>query len=222
MNYFTPELLKRFNSRDDDIADTAHKESEQAIRAYKEHFDKIREKLPEDVRRLLRSFYLHDAKLESFLIGERVVSIFVRPEADGDVLLMLRYLLAGPARLSGNWRRSKNQPPLEWLYDEFDVRQKRGSAVFTHSILFTDDRELQLDFSDMVLDTYQVVVSPQNRVTREQRHGLDALLTNKSGRWTSVSIMTVAPRRHSTHGRIRKRPGRERDLPTRSAKVQSE
>src|SRR5919197_1045369 len=103
MKYFTPELLKRFNSRDDEIADAAHADFERAATAYKEQLDKIDEKLPDNVRRLLSDFYLHDAKVMLFLVRDNVFSIFLTPEGQRDESLMIRYLVTGKPRFNKNW-----------------------------------------------------------------------------------------------------------------------
>jgi hypothetical protein len=177
MKYFTPELLKHFNSLNEDIADAADAESEQAITAYKKHLDKIQEKLPENVRRLLSKFYLHDARVITLALGEGVFSIFLRLEAQRGVFLMIRYVLTGKLRFIRNWPPSEAGPPLEWLYDEIGIRRKRRTTVFTHSILFTDGRELQLEFSDLQLETYQIVVSPKVNVPRGETDELESLVT---------------------------------------------
>jgi len=179
MKYFTPELLKRFNSRDDEVADAAHADFERAVTAYKEQLDKIDEKLPDNVRRLLSEFYLQDAKVMLFLVRDDEFSIFLRPEGQRDESLMIRYLVTGKPRFNKNWLTGM-PPHLYWLYDEIGIRQKRRTTVFTHSILFTGNRELQLEFSDLELDAYQAA----------ETHGLDALLTAKSPRWSWVGSYT--------------------------------
>ncbi len=62
MRYFTPELVVRFNSPDDLEADRADAEWEAAMRAYREHLDGLRARMPKQVERLA-DLCLHDAEI---------------------------------------------------------------------------------------------------------------------------------------------------------------
>ena len=60
MNYFTPDLLERFGSEDDQVALAAQDELEQRSRQYAEHLKGILPKLPPRFREMQERFYLHD------------------------------------------------------------------------------------------------------------------------------------------------------------------
>jgi hypothetical protein len=59
----TPDLLARFRSLNDDIAEAASAEWERQCQAYNQHLKEIRPHLSRGARRLLRSFPFHDAKV---------------------------------------------------------------------------------------------------------------------------------------------------------------
>ena len=54
MLFFTPELYRRFNSQDDEIALAADAEWEAAIARYHQHLATLHEKMPSEVIELSR------------------------------------------------------------------------------------------------------------------------------------------------------------------------
>src|SRR6266436_1400265 len=62
MVFFTPELYRRFNSQDDEIALTADAEWEAAIVRYHEHLDSLYDKMPSQVKELSK-LCLHDGEI---------------------------------------------------------------------------------------------------------------------------------------------------------------
>jgi hypothetical protein len=154
MNYFTPELLTRFGSPDDGVADAASREWERAQEAYVAHLSALRSDLPKSVRTVLRRFCLHDAKVLTIAIDEApFFSIFLQlknPRHPLDNYLELRYSLTGGPKHGLKFFKHASlegdgKPFGWWLYDEIDVLTGEVSA-FTHSILFTGGHELQLYF----------------------------------------------------------------------------
>jgi hypothetical protein len=65
MNFFTPDLLVRFGSEDDQLAEAAHEEVELRTEAYVRALQEIEPKLPPRLRDLIDQFYLHDARVIS-------------------------------------------------------------------------------------------------------------------------------------------------------------
>ena len=53
MKFFTPDLLDRFGSEDDDVAFEANRELEARSEGYLRHLHEIAEKLPQRMRELL-------------------------------------------------------------------------------------------------------------------------------------------------------------------------
>jgi hypothetical protein len=154
VKYFTPELLARYRSTDDAIADAASDEWERACEAYAENLKSIRPGLSSAVRRLLRRFSLHDAKVLAMAADEVPhFSIFLElenPKGKADRHLELRYRLVGGAKKGYEWVRhpmlaGDGKPFGWWMYDEMDVSDGPVPAM-THSILFTGGEELRLTF----------------------------------------------------------------------------
>jgi hypothetical protein len=154
MRFITPDLLVRFGSPDDRVANRASKDWEGAHAAYVSHLAEIGPVLPKHLRRLLKRFYLHDAKVLTITLDVvPYFSLFLeleKPARSEDRFLELRYRLVGPKGI-----QFKSHPELSgdgkalgwWQYDEVDVRQTPdGVSLFTHSILFTGGYELQLTF----------------------------------------------------------------------------
>src|SRR5262249_38355655 len=114
MKYFTPELLARCRSTDDEVADDAADKWEQALAAYKTRLRKIRSHLPLGVRQLLRRASLHDAQClvittsgsgaeKELFLTFRLAGSSQQPAGGVE----LRYRLSGRTTLL----REKNQEP---------------------------------------------------------------------------------------------------------------
>ena len=81
MKYFTPDLLAKYGSLDDQIADAAHLEWEAATERYQKHFRLIRRQLPKKLRGLLRRFHLHDARVCFVGIDDLVMHLTIQLDA---------------------------------------------------------------------------------------------------------------------------------------------
>src|SRR5262249_12212126 len=138
MKYFTPDLLARFGSPDDTIANAASEEWERAQAAYLEYLQAIRPTLPKGGRQLLDRFCLHDARVLARIFDERpVFSIVLQPQKPRDPrdqLLELKYRLARPPKFARQQPPPEDGTPLQWwLYDEIGVVNDEPVFVFTHS-----------------------------------------------------------------------------------------
>ncbi|HEV3262211.1 MAG TPA: hypothetical protein VG013_35490 [Gemmataceae bacterium] len=162
MKYFTPDLLARFGSTDDGIADLANEEWERAHAAYLAHLKEMRPRLPRSVRSLLRHFSLHDARV--LMIGYReagrVFSICMQLDSARQMGVQLIYRLAGEPEFIHHTSLSGEGAPLEWLYDEIEIASEGPYAVMRHSILFTGGREFRLVFHELKWVRYQKMVAP--------------------------------------------------------------
>lgn len=68
MKYFTPDLIARFNSEDEDIALAAHADFEQRAEAYSRRWQDAKPELPSRFRELQERFHLHDASVTDLTI----------------------------------------------------------------------------------------------------------------------------------------------------------
>jgi hypothetical protein len=147
MKYFTPDLIQRGNSRDDDVADAASEEWERAIVRSERRWKKIRSAFPAAVQQFNDDqICLHDAEVLSIgQEGDRFV-IVVEPEPPARTVVLLTYTLDGepvidPTALPDREGVSR---PL-WMYEEWDLdRQKR--CLF--EVLLTNGWSVKLRFRD--------------------------------------------------------------------------
>ena len=154
MKYMTPELLSRFRSLDDSVAEAASAEWERQCEAYLQRLKETRTNLSPATRRLLR-YQFHDAKVLTMAADEVPhFSIFIEltdpAEREGKKRLELRYRLVGGAGKGYEWLQHKElagdgRPFGWWLYDELELSEGNGPAM-THSILFTGGQEIRLTF----------------------------------------------------------------------------
>ena len=163
MRYFTPELLARTRSLDDDEAEAAAAAWETNITAYNVRLKEIRLRLPLGARQLLRHVSLHDAQ---FLTPNRAgIELFLtfrlpcnaHKQAGG---VELRYTLAGQSNLVLHEpQASANGPIARWvLYDEFDEARAGRVKVCTHSLLMTGGLEFRIRFDNLRLKRFGMVL----------------------------------------------------------------
>jgi hypothetical protein len=153
MKYMTPELIARFRSADDAVAEPAGEEWERRGEEYRRYLSRIEQHLPEAVRRLLDDYSLHDAKVLTMAGDERsYFSLFLEPETSRnpqDKYLELRYKITEPVRGLVHGELAGDGKPLAWwLYDEVELVD-RNAPVCTHSVLLSGGCELQISFSSI-------------------------------------------------------------------------
>jgi hypothetical protein len=171
VKFFTPDLLLRFGSEDTATANAAQDEWEIQNGNYLKRLREIRSALPRSVRTFISQFCLHDAKL--LILGLRhdlrMLSLFLELDDAEETGLQLIYDLVRKPELLKHPELAEKGTPMEWLYDEFDVKKKGGRRVFTHSILLTGGRELRLSFHKLHLMPYKKMV------VQEEGGDLDSL-----------------------------------------------
>lgn len=165
MQFFTPGLYLRFNSPEDDEADSADQAWETALREYQAHLDGLRDRMPSPVRNLA-DLCLHDAELlgrdqaiEPFFTfpGEPFgpfpmwSAVGILSVKQDDTIVSLLYALWDRIRdypASENWTFSRLRP--HWLYDEIDVAP-HSRGMFLHRILFSDGGVVEVPFLSVVI-----------------------------------------------------------------------
>jgi len=178
MKFFTPDLLFRFGSEDDAVADAAQADWEKADLAYRKRLNKIiLPGLPSAAKSFVKKLCLHDARLLIMAVsGDRLtVSLFLELDDPRNQGVLLHYDLARTLKVVKHPEIREPDTPVEWLYDEFDVKVSGGQKVFTHSILFTDGNELRLGFRNMLAEPYaKTAVMRVN--TEDMADNLDVLV----------------------------------------------
>jgi hypothetical protein len=131
MKYFTPDLIQRINSGDEDVEDAADNEWERALVRYERRWQKIRAAFPETVQRFNDDrICLHDAQLVSMGQQGNTFIMVLHPEPPAQTTVVLTFTLdaepvidtaAVPGRPQGNW--------VDWEYEEWN-RDRRGRCTF--------------------------------------------------------------------------------------------
>jgi hypothetical protein len=157
MKYFTPELLTRCRSSDDNIAEIAADQWERAIAVYNARLARIRPDLPLGARQFLKHVRLHDAECLTIktlegAAGEELFLTFRLAKDNGKPAggIELRYSLVGRTILLLH-------PTLQPEWDTLSlcalrrIRSARPSPrqVCTHSLLLSAGLELQIRFANL-------------------------------------------------------------------------
>jgi|GEM_PF-901964 len=158
MKFFTPELLARFNSTDDAVADRANDEWEAAVEAYRLHLENLCDQVPDSVR-TLGQLCLHDAEVVEENEGDNPpISLDLPGNSitltlkQGNKTVILGYVLGDSVRRypSGEEERfSTAEEHRIWLYDELDVSPESTDGhppSFLHRVLFSDGVILEIPF----------------------------------------------------------------------------
>src|SRR5262245_44703185 len=115
MKYFTPELLTRYGSPDDAIADAASVEWEKAAARYTESLRSIKKHMPHGLKNLLRRFSFHDARLSFIGMHGQVLHLCVQPDDPQKNTVFIRYFLAGEIKMTSHAEDFQDHPPyLVW------------------------------------------------------------------------------------------------------------
>lgn len=149
MKYFTPELVIRFGSLDDEVADAAQHEWEEALENYEKHLQQLRPDFPAPLQQL-ELLLLHDAKVLSIAQRQKQLIMVLHKEIPPRDLVILTYeleseLLIVKEALPAQFRREV----MEFMYDEIEVTHNNQHAVFCQSILFSNGWEIRLQFSNI-------------------------------------------------------------------------
>src|SRR5438445_688239 len=102
MKYLTPDLIARSRSGDDATADLAGTEWDQACKRYNEFIETVDPQLTPSVRRFLKRYCLHDARMLTLAAEDSFASIFLQLDGSPQPgpFIELRY------RLAGDWKSS--------------------------------------------------------------------------------------------------------------------
>ncbi|MGL4553492.1 MAG: hypothetical protein ACRC33_20185 [Gemmataceae bacterium] len=155
MKYFTPELLARFRSADDDVADAAAEEWARAQARYERYLEDRREDFTPGTRALPGGPSLHDAAIikmseERGLGSSRSIALRLG-DGLGDLLVLLYAQASVKMTSSRAPGPADNVRPPRVLYDEIQVTTRRGAADrrYRHNLLCTGDVLIRVTFADV-------------------------------------------------------------------------
>jgi hypothetical protein len=172
MKYFTPKLLARCRSLDDNEAEVADQAWQKAIAAYQGRLGQIRKSLPLGARQLLKRISLHDARLLTIIHawtstgGELCLTFRLARASDQSARgVELRYRLSGPVKVLPHEPPTSDDGPVSrWvLHDEFNMVLKKKRGVFTHSLLLSGGLEFQIPFVNLRLKQFGMVLLADSR-----------------------------------------------------------
>lgn len=126
MRFFTPQLLERIASADDEVSAAAHDDWERAIERSDRRWQKIKDLFPAAVRRFDESgLCLHDAELLSMGQQRGTLVIALKLEAPAQSLVVLTFKLLGDPVIDQTALAADGKDgPVTWLYEEWDVDRR--------------------------------------------------------------------------------------------------
>jgi len=160
MKYFTPDLLTRFGSDDDAVADAASAEWDRVHADYRNHLQAIRAELPRGVRHVLNRFNLHDARVSTLALDRELLSMTLQFNEARGAGAQLNYRLVAEPKIIRHPALAEDGTPLEWLYDELDLVREDSFVLCRQNILFTGGRELEIVFHSVGVKRYNKVLFP--------------------------------------------------------------
>jgi hypothetical protein len=151
MKYFTPDRWLRFQNVDDERAlCAAHADWEQALAAYRAELGRALPLLPAELRRFAEGECLHDATLLGDWKSKDCLHLLVKPEPPANDRALLGYVLVeAPRVIFAALPPEQRTAHAGWLYDEIGVEEEGEEAtpaVFRHSILLSDGRQITIRF----------------------------------------------------------------------------
>ncbi|HKI30441.1 MAG TPA: hypothetical protein VKA46_01020 [Gemmataceae bacterium] len=147
MKYFTPELVNRFRSLDDDVADAADDEWEEAIKRYHRRIRKIKPHFPEDLRRFKEQHVcLHDAEIFSMgRQGDQFVMLLETEPPSAKPVVLTFILEEAPTIETHLVKDARQGKPFYWEYEEWDLDRRKRPTL---EVLLSDGSVLKLVFRD--------------------------------------------------------------------------
>jgi hypothetical protein len=165
MKYLKHTLLERSRSLDDDAAEAACDEWDRAVANYNAALAAIRPQFPAAVRTILDRFSLHDAKVLTYFLTKRRLTLLIQLEGTSvrpGKMLELKYTVAkGGVRIVKHGKdkeRPKDRGRIQ--YDEFGKAADTPETVFTHLLLLAGGYELRIRFTDLRLRRLKKVMFP--------------------------------------------------------------
>lgn len=147
MKFFTPELLNRVRSADEDVADAAHDDWELAIKRSNRRWRAIRSAVPERVRRFDETpICLHDAEVLGMgREGDTFVMLLETEPPSSKPVVLTFTLEEAPAIQTGSLTGARQGRPIYWLYEEWDLDRRKRPTL---EVLFGNGWVLKLVFRD--------------------------------------------------------------------------
>jgi hypothetical protein len=147
MKYFTPELLSRIASLDDDVSVEAHHEWERAIVRSRRNWQKIKAAVPAEVQRFKNEHVcLHDAQLLSMARHGETLVMVLEPEPPSQNAVLLTFTLDGEPVIDPKALPDYQESNfVTWMYEEFDLDRHKKCWF---EVLLSNGWSVKLRFRD--------------------------------------------------------------------------
>src|SRR5262249_24183377 len=143
MKYFTPELLARYASDNDEEADQAAVEWEKRCEQYQLYLATVEEELPQGFKDLYARYYLHDARVLTMGRHDHTFVITLRLDPPPCQLVTLTYELSAEPHIVQDALPHELRSAcdgVEWQYAEIE-RLPGDPPTWKHSILLSNGWE---------------------------------------------------------------------------------
>lgn len=160
MNYFTPELYVRGQSRDDEALDETERLWDEACQRYSAYLDGVRRDLPPGLRKIDDSYYLHDATVLGMARQGNAFIVTLQLDTPPQSLLTFTFdLLQEPVIRAGALpsQYCSRGELVDWLYDEWE-KIEGAPPTWAMSILLHNGWEVTLHFRDVAVQEAEAVL----------------------------------------------------------------
>lgn len=153
MNYFTPALIARGQSKDPRVVDEVELLWDEACDRYEASLHSIRADFPPGLLRMEESYYLHDADVREMGRGDRSFIIVLKLDTPPNSMLTFIYDLVAEAVIDRAALPDLHRESLtrvQWQYHEVG-RVPGHPPTWFQSILFSNGWEVKLHFRDVMV-----------------------------------------------------------------------
>jgi hypothetical protein len=169
MKYFTPDLLVRFGSEDDAIANAAQEEWDNACDRYGQYLDSIKGQLPPGLQYLEEHYQLHDAEVRG--LGKQGHSFVMVLQLDSppQPLVTLTFDLMDEPTINEDTlpQQLRSRGVVEWQYDELELLPGEP-PTWSWSVLLSNGWEVTLRFRSVQVQEAQALLPPPRNGHTEQ------------------------------------------------------
>jgi hypothetical protein len=162
MKYFTRELIEMGRSRDHAILSRQEELWDEACARYFDSLDGLKDEMPQGLKHIVASYYLHDAVVQSMGQKGETFLIVVELDTPPRSLLAFTYQLVQQPQID----REALPPGLhngrgavEWRHDEIE-RLAGEPSTWAQSILFSNGWEVKLHFRDVSVMELALLLPP--------------------------------------------------------------
>jgi hypothetical protein len=165
MKYFTPELIARGQTEDDQILHKVEALWDERCEQYNAYLLSIKEDLPPGLRRIEDSYYLHDATVQGMGRRDGAFIIILQLDTPPRSLLTFTYDLTEEPHIDPEalpqGARSRGAA-VDWLYDELE-KVPGQPPTWRQCILLSNGWEVTLHFRDVRVEEVEALLPvPRN------------------------------------------------------------